>query len=118
MLPRPARRRRAAACRPPGSNSAWRRTPAPRPRRLAATSDPWCVRPILRHTTTRRRTGDATTEAWRRGVLGEVGRLGADRAVGREDDLVDLHLGLGEFLLAVLFQKRAAFIRRDRLGVA
>src|SRR5882672_4029885 len=47
--------------------------------------------------------------------LAEVGGLAADRTVGREDDLLDLHLGLGELLLAVPLQERPALVGRDRL---
>src|SRR5262245_11264460 len=44
----------------------------------------------------------------------EIGGLAADRAIGRKHDLFDLHLGLGQFLLAVLLEQRAPFVRRDR----
>src|SRR5262245_7204347 len=47
--------------------------------------------------------------------LAEVGGLSADRAVRRAHDLLDLHLGLGELLLAVLLEQRTALIGRDRL---
>src|SRR5258708_254163 len=48
-------------------------------------------------------------------MLAEVGGLAADRTVGRKDDLFDLHLGLGELLLAVPLEQRPALIGRDRL---
>src|ERR1041384_7046986 len=48
------------------------------------------------------------------GQLVEVGWLAADRPVGREDDLLYFHLGLGKLLLAVPLQQRAALIGRDR----
>src|SRR6516162_2539734 len=48
------------------------------------------------------------------GQLVEVGRLAADRTVGREDDLLHLHLGLGKLLLAVPLQQRTALVGRDR----
>ena len=38
------------------------------------------------------------------GELAEVGGLAADRTVRGEHDLLDLHLGLGELLLAVPLQ--------------
>src|ERR1700720_3711778 len=47
--------------------------------------------------------------------LAEVGRLGADGAIGGEDDLLDLPLGLGELLLAMPLQQRPALVGRDRL---
>src|SRR5690348_1109936 len=47
--------------------------------------------------------------------LAEIGRLRAHGTVGREDDLLDLHLGLGQLLLAVPLQQRAAFVGRNRL---
>src|SRR6266853_3032180 len=47
--------------------------------------------------------------------LAEVGGLAADRTVGGEDDLLHLHLGLGELLLAVPLQQGAAFVGRNRL---
>src|SRR6478736_5586978 len=47
--------------------------------------------------------------------LAQIGGLAADRAVGREDDLLDLHLGLGELLLAVALQERTALVGGDRL---
>src|SRR5690349_17377432 len=45
----------------------------------------------------------------------EIGGLAADRPIGREDDLLDLHLGLGELLLAVALQQRAALVGADCL---
>ena len=38
----------------------------------------------------------------------------ADRAVGGEDDLLDLHLGLGQLLLAVPLEQGAALVGGDR----
>src|SRR5258708_10502728 len=55
-----------------------------------------------------------TTVAWAP-ELAEVGRLGADGAIGGEDDLLDLHLGFGELLLAVPLQQRPTLVGRDRL---
>src|SRR5471032_3246657 len=53
--------------------------------------------------------------------LAEIGRLARDRTVGREADLLDLHLGLGQLLLAVALQQRAALVSGDglvQLGLA
>src|SRR3979411_1571357 len=47
--------------------------------------------------------------------LAEVGGLAADGAIGGEDDLLDLHLGLGELLLAVPLEQRPPLVGRDRL---
>src|SRR5262245_47872574 len=48
-------------------------------------------------------------------VSAEVGGLGGDGAVSREDDLFDFHLGFGQLLFAVLLQQRAALVGCDRL---
>src|SRR5476651_270011 len=47
--------------------------------------------------------------------LAEVGGLAGNRAVGGENDLLDLHLGLGELEFAVALQIGAALVGRDRL---
>src|SRR5262245_30245829 len=49
------------------------------------------------------------------GQLVEVGRLTAHRPVGREHDLLDLHLGFGKLLLAVPLEQCSALVGRDRL---
>src|SRR5260370_34306371 len=48
--------------------------------------------------------------------LVQVGRLAAHRTGGREDDLLHLHLGLRQLLLAVPLQQGAAFVGCDLLG--
>src|SRR5260370_29316441 len=48
-----------------------------------------------------------------RSELAEVGGLAADGAIGGEDDLLDLHLGFRELLLAVPLQQRPPLVRGD-----
>src|SRR5205823_7218104 len=47
--------------------------------------------------------------------LAELGRLGADRSVGANDDAVDPLLRLVQLLFAMLLQLRAALIALDRV---
>src|SRR5215471_1718123 len=48
-------------------------------------------------------------------TLVQVCGLGTDGAVRRENDLLDLHLGLGKLLFAVLLEQGAALVGRNRL---
>src|SRR6185369_5264292 len=47
--------------------------------------------------------------------LRHAGGFGADRAVGRQSDLLDFGFGFGQLLLAMALQADAALVDRDRL---